>query len=213
MPKDDAEKAAAEKAAAEKAAAEKAGGKTSGRGLGLAVLLVVSVAIGLVLVGLTFSWQGVVGPVYILPMLLIVGVVVLLAALACDAVILNLLGLSNRKQALGLPAGSVRAVIALSLILVFSIIAVFMFTQQAQPGTVQSKGLTAELVQTLPKDQVVAIVAEPSTSPAIYDVTVEQLTPASTQIAMQLITILGTLVTAVAAFYFGASTGRSTGAS
>src|SRR5580704_9374323 len=63
-----------------------------------------------------------------LPLLAIGGVVALLASLTLVAIGLSALGLSDKTQALGLPEGSIRAVIALSLTILFGIITIFLFT-------------------------------------------------------------------------------------
>jgi hypothetical protein len=70
-----------------------------------------------------------------LPLLLIAGVVIFLNALAALVVIFVRNGLSNRNYALGLPDGSIRAIIALSLILLFAIMAVFLYIGQGGFGT------------------------------------------------------------------------------
>ena len=59
----------------------------------------------------------------------------------------------------------------------------------------------------LPPDRVVRIDPVPSSSPATFDVVsrLPENQPA-TQLAQQIVTVLATLVTAVAAFYFGATT-------
>lgn len=103
----------------------------------------------------------------LLPLIAISGVALLLIALALVAVVFNALGLDDQKQALGLPEGSIRAVIALALVVLFAILSVYLFEQvnARQGDAVNQDG----------KD-----------------------------IAKQLITIIGTLMTAVAGFYFGA---------
>jgi hypothetical protein len=70
-----------------------------------------------------------------LPLLLITGIVVFLGALASLVVIFRRQGLANRDFALGLPDGSIRAIIALSLILLFAILAVFLYIGQGGFGT------------------------------------------------------------------------------
>lgn len=69
-----------------------------------------------------------VGSEVVLPILLIYGVVTLLVALAALVGILSSFGLTDRKFALGLPEGSIQAVIALTLVLIFAITAVFLST-------------------------------------------------------------------------------------
>lgn len=180
------------------------------REIGIVVLLVSLVVVGLVgaagflvYANLEHSHE------LVMPLLLTVGVVLMLAALAAYAVVLHGAGLSGDSQgrALGLPEGSVRAVLALALVLVFAILSVFLFWQlQMPPGTV-SPGLTAEQIALLPAGTIRQITPVASSSPQVFDVVIQQPTAESaTQVAQQLVTVLATLVTAVAAFYFGAST-------
>src|SRR4051794_26791544 len=58
---------------------------------------------------------GVQDNVTVLPLLAIGGVIVLILVLTIVAMIFSILGLTNQGQAMGLPEGSIRAVIALSL--------------------------------------------------------------------------------------------------
>src|SRR5262245_35879414 len=64
-------------------------------------------------------------PEIILPLLVITGVVALLATLAITAATFGLFDISDKSQALGLPAGSIQAVIALGLILIFAVVALY----------------------------------------------------------------------------------------
>lgn len=66
-----------------------------------------------------------------LPLLVIIGVMALFATLALVAMAFSVAGLSDATQALGLPEGSVRAAIALSLIVIFSITAIFFYNSLA----------------------------------------------------------------------------------
>jgi hypothetical protein len=63
-----------------------------------------------------------------LPVLVITGVMALFATLALVAVTFSVAGLSDPKQALGLPEGSVRAAIALSLIVIFAITSIYLYS-------------------------------------------------------------------------------------
>jgi hypothetical protein len=72
-----------------------------------------------------------------LPLLAIAGVLVLLGALALVSVAFSLMNLSDRAEALALPSGSIRAVIALSLVVLFAILAVFLFSSLDNGGRVQ----------------------------------------------------------------------------
>lgn len=61
-----------------------------------------------------------------LPMLIVVALVGLLAAIAFVVIAIGIFNLKDPTQALGLPAGSVQAIIALSLILLFVTMTVFL---------------------------------------------------------------------------------------
>jgi len=105
-----------------------------------------------------------------LPVLAISGVVILLAMLALVSVFFAIFELDDKTQALALPEGSIRAVIALSLIVLFAILTVYLY------GSLIGVGNAA--------------------------------TPA-TDFAKQLLVLVGTLVTAVASFYFGSKAAPS----
>ena len=64
-----------------------------------------------------------------LPLLAIGGVVVLIFMLATVSMIFSALGLTNKELAMGLPEGSIRAVIALSLIVLFAILSDFSLSE------------------------------------------------------------------------------------
>src|ERR1043165_6370724 len=64
----------------------------------------------------------------VLPLILIVGVLVLVTLLGLLTAVFSSLSLANPNEALGLPSGSVRAVIALMLILVFAVMAIFFYS-------------------------------------------------------------------------------------
>jgi hypothetical protein len=144
-------------------------------------------------------------PEIILTILLIIGVIALVGALAGLLALHRTFGLANRNEALGLPPGSIRAILALMLVLVFAIMSVFLY-YQSTTGIATSRGITQEQVDLLPQDRITAIRAAeplPDGTPT-FDVDLSGST-ASQQLAQQLITLLGTLVTAIAAFYFGSN--------
>jgi hypothetical protein len=165
------------------------------------------IGLGIVAVGTIFGWVvfgiRLQGPELQLPLVVIVGVVVLLVTLALVAVSFSALSLSDKAQALALPEGSVRAVIALMLLVVFAIVAIYLYGSIASSGKVQfidgvSKAQEAELRQQV---NVVAVVP----SGEMFKVYYKNVAGAGDDIAKQLIVLLGTLVTAVASFYFGSS--------
>lgn len=82
--------------------------------------------------------------------LLSAGVIGLLLALAVVAVFFHGLQLNDKTEALGLPRGSVRAVIAIALILIFAIMSIYLYTAMSEgtPST-ESSDLAKQLVTTV----------------------------------------------------------------
>jgi hypothetical protein len=89
-----------------------------------------------------------VGNEVVLPILLVYGVLTLLVALAALVGILSHYGLSTEKSALGLPEGSVQAVIALVLVLIFAITAVFLMTLEIDPEDEAKQRLATQILTT-----------------------------------------------------------------
>jgi hypothetical protein len=144
-------------------------------------------------------------PEIVLTLVLIMGVIALVAALGSLLALHRSFGLATGTEALGLPPGSIRAILALMLVLVFAIMSVFLY-YQSTTGTAASRGVTQSQIDLLPQDQIVAVrAASPlPDGTATFDVDISG-SPASQQLALQLVTLLGTLVTAIAAFYFGSN--------
>src|SRR6516165_161933 len=71
---------------------------------------------------LHYTYQNFGGGAYALSALALTGVIALLGALLIFTALISLIGLSNRDQALGLPEGSVRALLALALLGLFAIL-------------------------------------------------------------------------------------------
>ena len=69
-----------------------------------------------------------------LPIVIIAGLVVLLLVLGLLAFVFSVLKLSNPNEALGLPSGTVRAVIALMLLVIFAIVAIFLYSDVRAVG-------------------------------------------------------------------------------
>jgi hypothetical protein len=158
-----------------------------------------------------------------LALLAIGGVVVLILLLTAVAMIFQVLGLTNKDQAMGLPEGSIRAVIALSLIVLFAILSVFLylgisngplntveritetqrmefFQNHATARDVQSKALTDDKGESIKN----------ADGKALYNVSYRSTNTAnSDDFAKQMLVLLGTLMTAVTSFYLGAGTATS----
>ena len=89
-----------------------------------------------------------IGNEVVLPILLVYGVLTLLVALAALVGILSHFGLSTGEAALGLPEGSVQAVIALVLVLIFAITAIFVLTIDIAPTDEAKQRLATQIITT-----------------------------------------------------------------
>lgn len=159
------------------------------------------------LVGIVFSGLSQSGPLrpeIFLTLLLIAGVVVLISSLAIAVAVLAALGLTDRGSSFGLPEGSIRAVIALSLIIIFAMTSVYLYANMSTPRATRLDGLTLEQVATIPALQIVSIEAS-AQDPSLRTVMLQQQpNQAGQDFAKQILTTTATLVVAVAGFYFGA---------
>ncbi len=151
-----------------------------------------------------------------LPLLAIGGVVLLILGLTIVSMVFSLLGLTNRDQAMGLPEGSIRSVIAISLIVLFAILAVFLYdgVKYGAVSTIENLSDT-ERLQFI-KDHPAATNIQSSShgkvtadNQPLYDVTFSTANPTSEDFAKQLLVLLGTLMTAITSFYLGAGTATS----
>jgi hypothetical protein len=154
-----------------------------------------------------------------LPILAIFGIMILFGALALVSTLFQRLGLSDRAEALALPNGSIRATIALALIVLFAIIAIMLYEslskpigKDAQPYSIpgiQKPQLSAMLRES--ERQVLAVVPDctgadcPQGDAATYTVFVA-VAPSrdATDLAKQLLILIGTLMTSVTSYYFAA---------
>ncbi len=139
--------------------------------------------------------------------LLVAGLVSVTLLLYLGTMILRTAGLATRKEALGMPEGSIRALIAMSLILMFAIIGVTVLYTGMSGDPVQSNGITAAELDRLENVQIVAIsVVDPAASPGSerFNVTARpEISQTGHDFGLQLLTTVSTLVVAVAGFYFG----------
>jgi len=143
-----------------------------------------------------------------LPLLAIAGVVLLLLVLAVVSVAFGASGLSDKTQALALPEGSVRAVIALALVVLFAILSVFLFESVAYGPLRTAPDLTEAAKNEFLQNNKTAtdIVVKEAGEGTSKTYTIEYRDPTNKQsddLAKQLLTMLGTLLTAMASFYFG----------
>jgi hypothetical protein len=167
-----------------------------------------------VLVFATFVWAGTFVIVkwdqaeVTLPVIIIAGLVVLVMVLGLLTFVFSVLKLSDSKEALGLPSGSIRAVIALMLLVIFAIVAIFLYSDVSSSGRLQEiKNVQNEQQETELRKQFDVLYAVPVSKDAKYPTSLYHRTgsKAAEDLAKQLIVLLGTLVTAVSSFYFGSS--------
>ena len=145
-----------------------------------------------------------------LPLVAIGGVVVLVLLLTAVAIMFSNFSLTNKEQALGLPEGSIRTVIALSLIVLFAILSVFLYQNISKGGELLPVGEMSaaermQFIQSNPNARdIQAVPVKGKTD--VYDVSYRSTNAASDDFAKQLLVLLGTLMTAITSFYLGAGT-------
>jgi hypothetical protein len=144
---------------------------------------------------------------YVVIVLLVAGFVSVTLLLYLGTIILRTAGLGTRGEALGMPEGSIRALIAMSLVLIFAIIGVTVLYSGLGGETIESKGITSADLERLENVQIIAIsVVDPAASPGTerFNVTARsELSQAGHDFGLQLLSTVSTLVVAVAGFYFG----------
>jgi hypothetical protein len=183
--------------------------------LGAVSVMVVTVALAATVLGLVaglLKGTGL-GLTLVMPILAVIGVLLLIATLVAVVAAFKQVGLADKEQALGLPDGSVRALLALSLLVLFAILSVFIYTSLTESARVRTiENATNYQIDDLRRqhpDLVVSAIRDSKGDivPGIVTLSYTEGTdPASNDFARQLLTLLGTLLTAVTSFYFGANT-------
>ena len=185
---------------------------------GIVALSVVSVCLLLGGAGALVSVWGLDNAVR-LPFLVMIGVVSLLGVLAAMAIAFKTMHLANQTQALGLPEGSVRAVIALSLILIFAVVTVYLFSDLSNCKSVVEVDKSGKPVKTVSAPVSTSTVVTNTAGTTTTTVTTNDpnkplpvsdeqkaRAAASQDFAKQLLIMLGTLITSLTSFYFGSNT-------
>ena len=122
------------------------------------------------------------------------------------------MNLTDPKQPLGLPEGSIRAMIALVLIMVFIIFGIYLFRSVGGGySTPIQKGLSADDLTKLDMSKYSGIAPtyiepDPKESGKYILSLQTKASDDGARLAQQLLTTVGTLVVAVAGFYFGSTT-------
>lgn len=143
-----------------------------------------------------------------LPILALISILLLLGALLVFTTLIHLINLSDAKSALGLPEGSVRALLALALLGLFAIMASSVLV--ASPPR-EVKGLQLGdidgVLKANPNDHDIFWVPEAQVpgQPQTFTAVLGSLSHVD-DFAKQMLTLVGTLMTAVISFYFGSST-------
>lgn len=136
---------------------------------------------------------------------LVVGsIAVLMIVLFIIAFGFKFIELADAKQALGLPEGSIRAMIALVLIMIFIIFGVYLFRMVGTGNPTFVAPMDAPAAPDLYAGKVTSSIYDPVTNK--YNVwVISPITEDGLRLAQQLLTTVGTLVVAVSGFYFGSS--------
>jgi hypothetical protein len=179
------------------------------------ILLVSSLIIILVILAALYRWlneQKIFFPEFALPMLLLAAIVLFLGGIAVLVNVYRSVGLHDKRHALGLPEGSVRAIIALILIFLFFVAITFIYFSavRGQPAR-RLQGLTPAQFTQIPAEDLISSTPIPATgTPTSYNVVIQgSISPAAQDIGKNVVVLLGTLITAVAAFYFGSKSATS----
>ncbi len=189
-----------------------AGGNKQGLGTkGAALILLGILIVGGVIFGGLVLWNPPYLDGFASVVLLIAGFVTVTLMLLVGTVVLTALGMRAPTQALGMPEGSIRALIAMTLILIFAIIGVVVFNAGTSSQTFTSSGITQAQIDTLHAGGAIilqqtadAATAAASPGATLYTVIMRpSMTPDSHDFGLQLLTTVSTLVVAVAGFYFG----------
>ncbi|MFH8249509.1 hypothetical protein ACH3VR_03980 [Microbacterium sp. B2969] len=175
--------------------------------LGFLIFLVIANVAALVAIPWLISMLRVsnaLAPEITVSIIVIAGASLLVVGLATAAVIFRHIHLANRSEAMGLPAGSMRALIALMLILIFTFVSVFLISH-TDTVTSNLDCLTLDEANAIPIEQIqsrVVTKADCGSEGPYFIVAMKESKP-SAELSQQLMTTLGTLVVAIASFYFG----------
>ncbi|TGR84546.1 hypothetical protein EN866_33200 [Mesorhizobium sp. M2D.F.Ca.ET.223.01.1.1] len=141
-----------------------------------------------------------------LPLLAIFGLIAVFISMSLVSMSFAIFGLDDKTQAFALPDGSIRAVIALSLIVLFSILSFYLYSNLAQSPIRVLENLSqteqAEIAKSVGADHVISSV-DVDGKQHFRMVIRDPKNPASEDFAKQILVLMGTLVTAISSFYFG----------
>jgi hypothetical protein len=145
------------------------------------------------------------GQGHALVLLALGGVLLLLAVLFAFAAMMKIIDLSDRTQALGLPEGSVRAMIALALVALFAVLAAFAFQGGSDERlTSQTREQVATFRNQNPKLDTIIVLPEARAD--TFTIVVPARPRVLDEFTKTIMATVGTLMTAITAFYFGGRT-------
>jgi len=136
---------------------------------------------------------------------LTLSLVLLLIVLLAVAVILRLVNPGRDTTALGLPEGSISAVIALTLLILFSLSSVYVYAtiKNDEREGLRSTGLLIEDVREIPNDRLLQVAKEAASDPQTYTVWVARPNSTSVEVGRTTLATISTLLVAIVGFYFG----------
>jgi hypothetical protein len=147
-------------------------------------------------------------PELVAGILVVTAIAAMMTLLYIFAAGFNYMKLTDRGQALGLPEGSIRAMIALILIMVFIIFGIYLFRNVAT-------GNTGTIADRIPIDSLKKLDLSRFKD---FQVNIKTITKDTVSVnlgykisedgarlAQQLVTTVGTLVVAISSFYFGST--------
>jgi hypothetical protein len=170
--------------------------------------------------------------------IVLVGLALTVVFMALLAIIYSVMGVENREQPLGLPEGSVRALLAFSLVLIFACLAAFLFgeiNESTEPAQGKTLALVTgdELKELKANFTVAAELAKDAQGEARYEKTpvagsnetknnldrplysvtyYPKANKDAQDFAKQIFTTLATIFVSVVSFYFGSSVTTSAAA-
>jgi hypothetical protein len=153
-----------------------------------------------------FAIKASVDPELMMGILVVIAIATLMSVLFIVAAGFSSMSLTDPKQALGLPEGSIRAMIALVLIMVFIIFGIHLFRKVGSVNTTFLGVTKTVSAFKISGDKPIPLVYQPRGDETGYDVyAVGEVNDEGKRLAQQLITTVGTLVVAIASFYFGST--------
>lgn len=140
-----------------------------------------------------------------LPVICVLGIISLLLCLAGISFVFVQPKLEDKTQPFELTTGSIQAVIALFLVVLFAIISVFVMSSSTNPGGLRITGLTAtDRDDQLPRIGSAFSGWQPESDGKFTIFVRDPSTDTRNYIGKQLIVLIGTLMTSAVSFYFGA---------